>query len=78
MDYGILILIYFWGDYCKPNAFLLEMVTVISKLEAHDWIKNFTKQEDIPPSFEIQIPDSILFKDLHGDVNIPSISMDTS
>ena len=58
-------------------ALVGEKAQLVERPETYDRNQNFTKQDDVSPSFEMEIPESTLYKDLHGDVNIPSISLDS-
>ena len=64
-------------ECCNRNARIsAKKAQLVERLEAYDRNPNFTKQDYVSPSFEMEIPESTLCKDLHGDVNIPSISLD--
>ena len=78
MDYGMWTLIR-WRNECRNrNARISgKKAQLVERPEAYDRNRNFTKQDDVSPSFEMEIPESTLYKDLHGDVNIPSISLDS-
>ena len=47
------------------------------RLESYDRNNNFKTNDAINPSFQMTLPDSILYKDIHGDIQIPDVSMDT-
>ena len=78
MDYGTWTLIRLRDECRNRNARISgKKAQLVERLEAYDRNQNFTKQDDVSPSFEMEIPESTLYKDLHGDVNIPSISLDS-
>ena len=48
---------------------VIEMLALVGKRRS--------KLKDLRLMIEMKIPESTLYKDLHGDVNIPSISLDS-
>ena len=78
MDYGMWTLIRLRNECRNRNARISgEKAQLVERPETYDRNQNFTKQDYVSPSFEMEIPESTLYKDLHGDVNIPSISLNS-
>ena len=78
MDFGMWNLIRLRDECRNRNARISgKKAQLVERLEAYDRNPNFTNQDDVSPSFEIEIPESTLYNDLHGDVNIPSVSLDS-
>ncbi len=78
MDYGTWTLVKLRDECRKRNALISgKKSQLVERLEAYDRNRNFTRCDNVTSSFEMAIPDSILYKDLHGNNEIPSVSMET-
>ena len=48
----------------------------VIRLDAYDRNSNFNGAQELEPEYNMSLPDSKIYKDLHADMTVPRISMD--
>ena len=78
MDYGTWTLARLREECRKRKARISgKKSQLVERLESYDRNDNFSRSENVAASFEMDVPDSTLYKDLHGDVQIPSVTKES-
>ena len=78
MDYGTWTLARLREECRKRKARISgKKSQLVERLESYDRNDNFSRSENVAASFEMDVRDSTLYKDLHGDVQIPSVTKGT-